>query len=488
MEGGKFLENIREYIAYGWHPFPVFTFWEQTMGKREKVPVYGWKQFQDRPPTESEIAEWMKNKLLPFFGIGVALYGAVVLDFDRKGESPDLSRWQESLFDGIPMWTKTASGGFHFFFQNPTGIRNSVNVFGGNKERGDTLLDIRGEGGLVVVGPTCLFSSDPRKAQTPKELAAITPLNAYDTRNIKSPADLPVVPAEFSVVLANKQPKYHAIEQPQVREGERNEAATSIAYKAVLNVRTRKEFFNAQESYWRIIKNKFENWERDQDEYKSCFASAAKKMRDANGEGWPFEDAQDMIRRVKQEVRDDEDYNEDMGKWNLQVEEVLRIGDLFKFTMKNGACFIMDALSLYSQLKFRSCYTAGTNLLLPKISNKNFDKYLQEQKITKIEETGATLTDILKELLSTQYLRLPYSESEEEARETVASSFWSKCGRKVMFSLQGISTTQSWLMHRASVSSILVALKDIKAYQITYKGLQFWIYEIGDDLGGEDTA
>lgn len=485
MEGKQFLELIHEYIVLGWHPFPISVYWEN--GKREKVPTYEWKMFQERPPNESEIGKWLKDKYLPFYGLAIATTDVLVLDFDRKGSQPDLSQWQDVLFDGLPMWTKTASGGFHFFFANPTGLRNATNIFDGNKDKGDTMVDVRGEGGLVVVGPTCLFSSDPRKAQTPKELSEISPVGRYETLNWKSPSELPLLPPQFLSILSGKTPKYHAIEKPKVSEGERNDTATSLAYKFLLSVKTRAHYKNAEASYWRLIGEKFADWEKDKTEYESCWKSAHKKMLGLNGPGWPFPDANEIIARTKREVMDETIYEEDMRSWNLQIEETLRIGDLVKFTMKNGRRFIVEVNNLYSQLKFRTSYTAGTNLILPKISNKTFDKFLLSFTLKDIAETGASISDILKELLAGQYARLPFSESEAEAVETVQSSFWSKCGRKVFFTLQGLSLTQSWLLHRTTPSVILLSLKEIGAYQVNNKGLLYWVYEI-NDVGGDDTS
>lgn len=126
-------EWINQYVQWGWSILPV------TPGeKRPAVP--SWTQYQKRKPTRDELREWFKN---PDIGVGVVtgeISGIVVVDEDSykdKGMTLDLQ---------TPLRVISGSGGRHLYFKYQKGIGNTVNH--------DKAIDIRGDGGFIVLPPT----------------------------------------------------------------------------------------------------------------------------------------------------------------------------------------------------------------------------------------------------------------------------------------------------------------------------------------------
>jgi len=127
-------ELLRKYYYdYGWTIIPV-----QKGEKRPGLPE--WKSFQSRRPSKDELRKWFKS---PDVGVGLITgkqSGVVVVDEDsykEKGIEVKLSS---------PLIVQTGGGGRHYYFKYTEGVNNAVNQ--------DKAIDIRGEGGFVVLPPT----------------------------------------------------------------------------------------------------------------------------------------------------------------------------------------------------------------------------------------------------------------------------------------------------------------------------------------------
>lgn len=105
---------------------------------REKKPALPWKQFQDRAPTDEELALWDSSNLNGAIVTG-APSGIVVLDVD--------SCEAQELVDTLnlpPTPVVRTAQGLHYYFRRPAfEVRNGVRL-------GGVKLDIRGDGGFVV--------------------------------------------------------------------------------------------------------------------------------------------------------------------------------------------------------------------------------------------------------------------------------------------------------------------------------------------------
>jgi len=125
-------ELLRRYLDYGWTIVPV--------KKGTKMPDVNWKEYQTRKPTKEELRKWFTD---PDVGVGLITGGAsgvIVVDEDsykEKGNAVPLE---------TPLVVKTGGGGRHLYFKHIPGVNNTVNR--------DLAVDIRAEGGFVVLPPT----------------------------------------------------------------------------------------------------------------------------------------------------------------------------------------------------------------------------------------------------------------------------------------------------------------------------------------------
>ena len=125
------------YHGLGLRPVPV------KPGK--KYPSVKWEQYQHRQPTLAEIERWDWSG-----GVGIVTNGLVVVDCDKGGER--LIDQREKEFP--PSWSvRTGSGGLHRHFKALSGQpgRNAVAVLKGDN---GAQVDIRGDGGFIIMPPT----------------------------------------------------------------------------------------------------------------------------------------------------------------------------------------------------------------------------------------------------------------------------------------------------------------------------------------------
>lgn len=137
------------YLARGWSIVPVAA--------RGKRPIVRWQTFGERNPTEAEVRDWFER--WPTANVAVVtglISGVVVLDVDPShGGEESLARL--ALRDaGLPRTVEatTGGGGRHVYFKHPGfEVRNRTGFFPG--------LDLRGDGGVIIVPPSIHPSGRP---------------------------------------------------------------------------------------------------------------------------------------------------------------------------------------------------------------------------------------------------------------------------------------------------------------------------------------
>ncbi|MGI6405485.1 MAG: bifunctional DNA primase/polymerase [Syntrophaceticus sp.] len=133
------LKYAIEYLSRGWSVIPIAPRSKQPPGK------FSWKEFQERRATESEVRKWWDE--WPQANIGIAtgkVSGIVVLDLDT------MLAMETAKENGIPRSPTAATGsGYHVYLKHPGfSVLNAVKL-------GDVKgLDVRGDGGYVVVPPS----------------------------------------------------------------------------------------------------------------------------------------------------------------------------------------------------------------------------------------------------------------------------------------------------------------------------------------------
>lgn len=135
-----------EYLEAGWPVFPV-----EVVSKEPLIPTWG--PYQRRLPTVDEVERWWQK--WPDAGIGLVtgkLSGVVVVDLDLykwQGDPEEVRAFARKVFGPSPWVGTTQRGGEHWYYLTPPegGVRNHA-------KRLHPAIDLRGEGGYVVVAPT----------------------------------------------------------------------------------------------------------------------------------------------------------------------------------------------------------------------------------------------------------------------------------------------------------------------------------------------
>lgn len=163
--GGKDYTCLRAalgYLARGWSVVPV--------AERGKRPMVRWQTFEDRHPTEAEVRGWFER--WPSSNIAVvtgAISGIVVLDVDMQHGGEESLKRLALRNAGMPLTVEAATGGGgrHVYFKHPGfAVGNGAGLAPG--------LDLRGDGGVIIVPPSIHSTGKPyswRKGQAPDEIA-----------------------------------------------------------------------------------------------------------------------------------------------------------------------------------------------------------------------------------------------------------------------------------------------------------------------------
>ena len=125
--------------------------------KETKRPTVAWKSYQDALPTESQWDEWGSSATALCIITGRASGFLLVMDFDDKGSryQPWCQLLPQELLDRL-LVVQTPSGGNHVYVRCEGEVMGNVKL--ARTAEGKTLIETRGEGGLVIAPPTLGYS------------------------------------------------------------------------------------------------------------------------------------------------------------------------------------------------------------------------------------------------------------------------------------------------------------------------------------------
>lgn len=144
------MKEARQYLAAGLSVLPADR-------ERKHPAIPSWKEFQTRLPMEREVDSWFRASDGAVCVICGKVSGNVeVIDFDNHGEL--FPKWAEAipqeLFDRLVM-EQTPSGGFHVAYRCEKEVCGNIKLAVGMRDgKRVTLIETRGEGGLVLCAPT----------------------------------------------------------------------------------------------------------------------------------------------------------------------------------------------------------------------------------------------------------------------------------------------------------------------------------------------
>lgn len=228
FEGGtntKLLEAIRLLEDKGWSVIPVGI---------EKKALVEWKKYQKEKATREQITEWFNKYPKANFAVVTGkISNIVVVDIDPRHGGSD-----EYFKDIHTLIVKTGGGGWHYYFLYEEGIQNHVGILPG--------IDVRGEGGYVVLPPSSHKSGNSYQWITKSDdnIIASMPSFIKDLIDKQKPS--------------NNKSKWDKKVLHGVKEGNRNNSAASVAGK--LLKRFREEEWESEAwpllQAWNATKNK----------------------------------------------------------------------------------------------------------------------------------------------------------------------------------------------------------------------------------------
>jgi Bifunctional DNA primase/polymerase, N-terminal/Protein of unknown function (DUF3987) len=167
MNGTTLLDAALGYARRGWHVFPIHwpTDGECSCGKPDcenqgKHPLTA-NGFKDATTDPKVIGEWWSK--WPSANIGLAtgaVSGIVVVDIDNPEAKEELKKVLPSDYD-IQAVARSATGrGWHLVFAHPgVDIKNRTGIL--------HKVDVRGDGGYIIVEPSTHISGKQYKWQVP---------------------------------------------------------------------------------------------------------------------------------------------------------------------------------------------------------------------------------------------------------------------------------------------------------------------------------
>lgn len=145
--------QVCELAKRGWHVFPCKWF-----GDNVKAPVVS-KGFYDATIDINQIIDWWTEKPKALIGVRTGEKSGIwAVDVDEKGDRSGMQSLMEKFPDldlvPEPLIQRTASGGYHFIYKwnEDRPVTIGKNLLPG--------IDIRGEGGYIVVAPSGYFIND----------------------------------------------------------------------------------------------------------------------------------------------------------------------------------------------------------------------------------------------------------------------------------------------------------------------------------------
>lgn len=153
------LSYALAYARAGYYVFPLTVFLDEESGKKRlSIPfprAEGWREESTRD--EAKIREWFTHPRRSMKGLAIdcGKSGIVAIDLDVNDSVNGVEEWNKlPEQQETPMRVRTRSGGVHRFYRDPSGrIRNSASEVAPG-------IDIRGNGGMVIVPPTRVWGSD----------------------------------------------------------------------------------------------------------------------------------------------------------------------------------------------------------------------------------------------------------------------------------------------------------------------------------------
>jgi len=166
------LQEALMYLDMGWCVYPAHSVNLHTgfcsCGRLEcpcpgKHPIGQWSEFQRRLPTSHEVNLWFSVLDCNIGTVTGLISGIAVVDIDGDEGIANA----KTLGLEATLTSRTGGGGYHMFYSITTPTRSKVQVLKG--------VDIRGDGGYIVLSPSLHRSGKHYEWLEPRGLAPFDP-------------------------------------------------------------------------------------------------------------------------------------------------------------------------------------------------------------------------------------------------------------------------------------------------------------------------
>ena len=213
------VDQALAYLNQGWSIIPV-VLQTDAHGKIIKRPGVRWQEYQLRLPSRQEIRSWFGAG--QYNGIGVItgkISALVVVDIEHEAAAEDEQDIQS------PLESRTINGGRHVFYRWTQPVSNAVRI-------GGKPIDIRGDGGFVVLPPSRLGDKGYAwlKQADPQSL----PPFPHPLETLISQPSVPYSQTATRIDTSGLSPQTAVY--PTAHEGERNSTAAKVAGSLCANI------------------------------------------------------------------------------------------------------------------------------------------------------------------------------------------------------------------------------------------------------------
>ncbi len=360
----------------GWSVIPVGV---------DKKPTIAWKPYQTQKATSEQIKSWFSASGTNLGIVTGKISNLIVVDIDVRNGGSD-----EAFKDINTIKCKTGGGGWHYYFKYEDGIQNKAGIQQG--------IDIRGEGGYVVVPPSIHKSGNSYEWINSPENTEVLVLPEFVKewiKNTKTDEDNNVSKSNSEVLKG-------------VSEGSRNDSAASTIGKWLK--RYPEKEWGTEVWQMTILWNSKNNPPLDEDELRNVFDSIIKteKLHQAEKDEAPnkrtvADKIVDLVLQSNVEL-----YLDQTGEPHITFQEKPVVGfpiksSAFKrwvsgkYWEQNGRGFSGDSfLQAIGSLEGKTFHEGTTKNLynrIAKINNTIYYDLGDDSQIAKITKDGWEITN-----------------------------------------------------------------------------------------------
>lgn len=174
----------------------------------------------------------------------------------------------------------------------------------------------------------------------------------------------------------------------------------------------------------------------------------------------------------------------EIADWGMvKFRLVERVSDTITFLTVDGRDFDITTDDLFSQANFRKAYFRGTDKMLPEISRKAYQKFIEKLPFTVAEGYSQTKKEIIDDTLQEMVNKLGNMqvETEKEAIELMINRGRAIYDHFLFFKYNDLVGELRQNNRPYEQQSIVVALRQLDARKIRRNSGNYWVYSFKNE-------